>query len=274
MQIILKKIFGKIKEYLLLFILLIISLVVLTLNHNPKVKKIRTYAFSTVAVWAELFNYVTGSDSPEIKKLRLKNAELMLQVNKLHEYAFENAELKRLLNYKEKSDYKLIPATVLAKNISKTQGVYIINVGKKDSVAKGMPVITDKGLVGIITNVSNNYSLIRTLQNSFLKIAAIIPRSNIEGVVKWDGNRLVIENIPTTADINIGDRVVTSVLSTVFPPSIPVGLVAKKETNISGLLSNVTIKPFVNVIAVKNVFVFAAVQSKQINNLELNLLSK
>jgi rod shape-determining protein MreC len=81
-----------------------------------------------------------------------------------------------------------------------------------------------------------------------------------------------MKNIPTTADINKGDRVVTSTLSTIFPQAIPIGLVIKKESNISGLLSNVTIKPFVDVPKVKNVFVLEEIKSTQIDSLELNLL--
>ena len=107
-----------------------------------------------------------------------------------------------------------------------------------------------------------------------LKISATIPRSNVNGVIRWDGNNLIMQNIPTTADINKGDRVVTSMLSTIFPPSIPIGVVEKKESNISGLLSDITIKPYVDVYSVKNVFVLAIVKSTQIDSLELNLLSK
>ena len=83
-----------------------------------------------------------------------------------------------------------------------------------------------------------------------------------------------MKNVPATADINNGDRVVTSVLSTILPPSIPIGLVVNKESNISGLLSDILIKPFVDVSSVKNVFILSAVRSNQIDSLELNLLSK
>jgi rod shape-determining protein MreC len=137
-----------------------------------------------------------------------------------------------------------------------------------------MPVLNDRGLVGIITETSENFSLVKTLTNSTLKISATIPRSNVNGIVFWDGGKLIMQNVPTTADINKGDRVVTSVLSTIFLPSIPIGLVVKKESNISGLLSNVTIQPFVDVYSVKNVFVLSKVRSTQIDSLELNLLSK
>ncbi len=274
MLLFLKKIFDIVKEYILLFVLLIVSLVILTLNNKPEVKQIRGYAFASFAVWADIIHTTFSSTSSELNSLQAENARLMLQVNKLREYALENRELKLLLNYKLASKYKLIPTSIISKNISKTQGVFIINSGLKDSVKKSMPVLSEKGLVGIVTDVADDYAVIQTIRSSSFKISATITRSNVNGVVGWNGDKLVVSNIPTTSDINQGDRVVTSTLSTILPPSIPIGLVISKESNISGLLSKVAIQPFVDVNSTKNVFVLAAIKSSQIDSLELNLLSR
>ncbi|PIQ07944.1 MAG: rod shape-determining protein MreC [Ignavibacteriales bacterium CG18_big_fil_WC_8_21_14_2_50_31_20] len=274
MELFVRKIFKKSKEYILLFILLIISLIILTQSTRPEIKKIRRYAFASFAVWADLFNSTFSSENTELNKLQIENAKLMLQVNKLREYAFENYELKSLLKFKAKSDYNLIPTTIIAKNISKSQGVYIINIGSKDSVRKSMPILNESGLVGIVIETSENYSLVKSIESSTLKISANIPRSNVYGIISWSGDMLVMHNVPTTADINKGDRVVTSVLSTIFPPSIPIGLVVERRSNISGLLSDIFVQPFANVNSAKNVFVLASVKSSQIDSLELNLLSQ
>jgi len=274
MEIFVRKIFRKSKEYILLFILLIISLVILTQSNHPEIKKIRRYAFTSFAVWANLLNSTISSENYELNKLKTDNAKLMLQVNKLHEYALENNELKSLLNFKVKANYKLIPATIIAKNISKSQGIFILNIGLKDSILKSMPVLNEAGLIGIVAEVTDNYSLVKTIASSSLKISANIPRCNVYGVISWSGENLVIHNVPTTADINKGDRVVTSVLSTIFPPSIPIGLVIERRSNISGLLSDILVQPFANVNSIKNVFVLSAVKSSQIDSIELNLLSQ
>ena len=81
-----------------------------------------------------------------------------------------------------------------------------------------------------------------------------------------------MKNIPTTYDVMIGDRIVTSEFSTILPPSIPVGVVVDKETNISGLLNSITVRPFVEIPSLKNVFVLQIIQDTQIDSLELNLL--
>ena len=276
MEIFIRKLFNKWKEYILLIILLIISLSIIPLNENSKIKKIKTYAFATFAIFGNLLESTSSMfrSDDELFELQKENAQLMLAVNSLREYALENQELKKLLSFKLSSNYNLIPSTIVSKNVSNTQGLYIINSGTEDSITNSMPVINENGLIGIISETSNNFAIIQSLANSSLKISATIPRSNVNGIVRWDGNNLIMLNIPTTADINKGDRVVTSVLSTIFPPSIPLGLVIKKESNISGLLSNVTIKPFVDVYSLKNIFVLAIVESTQIDSLELNLLSR
>lgn len=274
MRILFRQIFNKIKEYLLLSLLLIISLIILSNNTKPEIQRIRSYAFASFAVWAELVNFTLQSDNNEVNSLQTENAHLMLQVNKLREYALENSELRSLLKFKNNTKYKLITSSVLAKNISNTQGVFFIHSGTKDSIKKSMPVLNEKGLIGIVVDVSTNYSLIQTLNSSSFKISANIPRSNINGIVSWNGSELVMKNIPVTSDINKGDRVVTSTLSTILPPSIPIGLVVRKESNVSGLLSSIIIKPFVVVSNVKNVFVLASVKSSQIDSLELNLIGE
>ena len=126
----------------------------------------------------------------------------------------------------------------------------------------------------MVTDISNDFSVVRTLQNSNLKLAVKDQRSNINGVISWDGIQLLIKNIPVTSDIMQGDRIVTSEFSTIVPPEIPVGIVSNKSNTVSGLLSRVTVQPFVEFDQIKNVFVLQLVQSSQIDSLELNLLRK
>jgi cell shape-determining protein MreC len=72
--------------------------------------------------------------------------------------------------------------------------------------------------------------------------------------------------------MKVGDRIETSDFSSLFPPSIPVGIVEKKETNVLGLLHNITIRPFADIPAANNLFILKIVPSKQMNDLEMNLL--
>lgn len=262
------------KEYIVLLLLLIISLSFISLNDTAQVKNLKTFTLEYFAFINSALTEISNmfSDTDEILKLKKQNAELMLQVNLLRDYGLENTELKNLLDYKKRSEIQLAPASIVSQLISKVQGNLIINVGLSDSIEVGMPVVNGRGLIGIITEAAENFSVVRTLHNTSLSLAVIDQRSYVSGILDWDGINLILKNIPTTYDVKIGDRIITSEFSTIFPPSIPIGVVTAKETNISGLLNNVTIKPFVDFNSLKNVLVLKIVQNKQINNLELNLL--
>lgn len=261
------------RDYLVAAILLLISLSVIPLNNHTSLNTIKTYAFGTFAFFHAVVNDFTGifNDDDKISRLRKRNAELMLENNLLREFALENNELKRLLNYYEESDYPLHSASVLSKLVSDVQGNFIINAGKEDSILIGMPVINEFGLIGIITETSENFSIVRTFTNTDFKVAVKDQRSNFEGILNWDGKELFIKNVPTTADLQIGDRVVTSEFSSLIPPLIPVGIIYKKETTLSGLLSKVYVEPFVDLPRVRNVMVVKIFKSKQIEDMELNL---
>jgi len=257
------------KEYIVLVLLLILSLLIITLNENQKVKNVRLFSLGIFASVNKLIldfgNYF--EDTEYIESLLKNNAQLMLQVNELRDYAYEFDEIKNQIEYKDKSNYKLISAQIVSRLVSKISGYFIISKGSIDSIEIGLPVITDKGLVGIITDVSQNYSTVRTLENSLFKVALRDQRSNVDGILNWDGKDLLIKNVPTTEDIEVGDRVVISELSTIIPPAIPVGIISSKESTISGILSNIKVKPFADISKIKNVLVLKKSQDFQLDSL-------
>ncbi len=264
----------KFKEYIVLVFLLILSLVLITTNENDKVKNVRLFSLGLFAsVNSALIGIGTFfEDTNYIESLEKNNADLMLQINQLREYALENDELNDILKFKSETQYELITAKIVSRLVSKINGYYIINKGSKDSVGIGMPVITDKGLVGIIIETTNNYSSVRTFENSLFKVAVKNQRSNVDGVLNWNGKNLVIKNVPTTYDVEIGDRIIVSEISSILPPSIPIGIVVENESTLSGVLSNLKVKPFAQLNSLKNVIVLKINKNSELDSLSKKLL--
>ncbi len=267
---------NKFKEYIVFVILILTSLFALSNNKNNSVKNVRTIAFSSFAVISNIVSNITSSPSikNENDKLRKINAELMLKVNLLRKYGIENQELKRLLSLKDTTSFPLISASVVSKSLNTKANTFTINAGKKEGIKPGMPVINDRGLVGIIYNVSDNYSILRTLRNVDLHITVKDERSRVNAILKWDGDDLILTNIPKTSDVKIGDRVVSSEISTIVPLSLPLGYVTYINNNSTDIFNNVKMKTFADLISVENVFVIKIVKSTQINKLELNFYNK
>jgi rod shape-determining protein MreC len=270
------KIWNEFKEYIILVLLLILSLITLSLNDKPAVKKVHALAFGAFASATSVISNVinTAKIESENERLRRVNAELMLQVNKLREYGIVNEELKNLLALKDTSSYPLIPATIVSKSLTKSQSTITMNIGEKKGVQPGMPVINDQGLVGIVHSTSEDYSIARTLKNIDLKVTVKDERSRVNGIMKWNGENLVIIDVPKTYDIEAGDRIITSELSSIIPVPIAVGVVTGLDKVEGGIFNEVKVQPFVDFISVENVFVLAIVQSKQKNDLELNFYKR
>lgn len=268
-------VWGNFKEYIILVALLIISLLTLSLNNNPAVKSVRTLAFSSFAVFTSIVSDLADTGvKAENRKLRRLNAELMLKVNLLREYGIENTELKTLLALKDSTKYPLIAATIVSKSINKSQSTITLNVGSKDGVLPGMPVINDFGLLGIVYSTSGDFCIVQTLKNLELKLTVTDERSRINGIMEWDGVNLVIIDIPRTYDIEPGDRIITSEISSIVPVPLPVGLVSGISKGETGLFNEVRVKPFVNFISVEHVFIIKLVKSLQKDNLELNFYKR
>ncbi len=265
--------FFELKEYLVLAVLLIVSLALLPFNENPQVKNLRTYAFGYFAFVTESVSEILDvlQPSEKLKKEKKINGKLNLQVNLLREYGLENIQLKKMLQYYDTSKYSLVTAKVVSRLFGGGNGNLILNRGKKDGIETAMPVVDEFGLAGIVTDVSNDFALVRSIRNSNLKVAVVDQRSRVNGVAEWNGSGLVIKNIPASADIQPGDRIITSEFSTIFPPTIPVGIVVRKEINVNGLLGNVLVKPFSFPSKENFLFVVKYIRNEQIDSLKLNL---
>ncbi|NWF50859.1 MAG: rod shape-determining protein MreC [Ignavibacteriaceae bacterium] len=264
------------KEYIILIILILLSLGALSLNQQREIKKVRAVAFGSFAFVTSFISDLVNISSlkNENERLREINAELMLQVNKLRQYGIENQELRSLLNLKDTTKYPIHPASVVSRSLSRSQGTITINVGRNDSIKPGMPVFDGQGLIGIIYSTSEDFSLARTLFNTDLKLTVKNERSRVNGIMKWNGENLVIVDVPKTYDIQEGDRVVTSELSSIVNVPIPIGVVIGISKVEVGIFNEVQIKPFSDINGTENVFVLKVVESKQKNDLELNFFNR
>ena len=268
----LSKVWTNFREYIALILLILLSLIILSQNKNPNVQKIRAIAFGSFAtVTSVVSDLINVTDlKRENEELRETNAKLMLQISRLREFGIVNKELKDLLVFKDTTGFPLIPASIVSRSLSMTQNTITLNAGKKDSVLPGMPVINDKGFIGIVNSVSGDFSIARTLNNVDLRLTVMDERSRINGILKWTGEELIIINIPNTFDVEPGDRIITSDVSSIVPIPIPVAIVEEFRRGESGVFSYIRVKPFVDLTPVENVFILAKVKSKQIDNLELN----
>lgn len=269
-------VWNQFREYLVLVSLVIISLSLLTQNNNPQVQKVRALAFGSFAtvtsVFYDVFNITQLKNENSV--LRKINAEMMIQLSMLREQGILNRELKGMLGLKDTTSLPIFPATIVSKSLSITQNSITINAGNKEGLKPGMPVLSYRGLVGIIQSCSDNFSIARTLKNVDLKLTVKNEKNRLNGILKWDGEKLMVVDVPRTFDFDIGDRIITSEISSIVAVPIPVGIVSKIEEDKFGLLNMIQVEPFEEVLSVENVFILMMVDNAEKNNLELNFYNK
>lgn len=224
------RLWERIRDYLLLAVLLIASLVVLLSQNQPFFRSARALALQATAPVEGTFSW-TGQYARSIREndeLRADNIRLAAEVALLREARGENERLRRLIAFRDSVSFDMVPARVVGKDITKQDNLLTLDVGERDSVKVGMAVVDERGIVGKIVLTSRDYSLVMPHQNTNFRVPAKIDLLGRDGVVRWDGlayDRLLMEYVVKTEPVVRGQLIVTSGFSGTFPPGIPVGKV-------------------------------------------------
>ena len=132
------------------------------------------------------------------------------------------------------------PATVVYNTVNSQKNYIQINRGSNHGIRDNMSVVSSDGsAVGVVVNVSSNFSQVMSLLHVQSTVSASLKRTGDFGTVEWDGKDpryLVLKRIPKTVDVKKGDSVLTSKVSFNFPPGYMVGTVEDiKLDNATGM---------------------------------------
>jgi len=128
--------------------------------------------------------------------------------------------------------YSYIPSRVISISVSKQYNYITVNKGKKQGVYADMAAITETGAVGIVVAASDNYSTIIPILNRNFRLSARLKQSQYFGIIEWEGRSaefVSLKEIPVHVQVAVGDTVVTSGFSAVFPEGILVGTIDRIE---------------------------------------------
>lgn len=250
--------FRLFREYVVVTVLAALSIILIAGSDAAPVRVLRSVAISLFASVQASTNLFSSSFSTryENESLRDVNMGLMEEVMQLRRLRLENAELRRMLDFDARSSSPLLAAEVVGRTYTLGQSTLTINRGSDDSVQVNMPVITERGLVGKVIGTSAGYAVVQLAVNREFRASAKVQRSRVDGIIAWnDGISLQMQNIWKTADVVVGDTIVTSELSNTYPPEIPIGIIASIGPGEGGLFSHVAVTPSVDFTVIERVFV-------------------
>lgn len=187
-------------------------------------------------------------------ELNKKIDELTQENTKLMADNGELARLRELYKLDESySDYPKVGARVVAKDSTKWFSTFTIDKGSDDGIAVDMNVIGYGGLIGIVTDVGKNYATVRAVIDDISRVSAMSLRTG--ALCRVDGNleqynegRLILRDVKSDADVNEGDMIVTSNVSTKYLPNILIGYARDLKDDSSRLTKSGYIIPVVNFI--------------------------
>jgi rod shape-determining protein MreC len=193
------------------------------------------------------------------QSLRVENRSLKATNQALRDVERDVNRLRVALNYRERSVFKLVPAEIVTRETSTWWRTVTINRGKEDGIQTDMPVVTEEGLVGKTTTVSDSISVVILVSDENCRVAASVEGTREQRIVA--GERVVgaltplldLNFLSKQANLQPGQKVYTSGVGGVFPSGLLIGLV--KEFQVRALDSQARLTPAVDLAKLEDVFV-------------------
>ena len=179
--------------------------------------------------------YDSYSDFTDYLNLKEVNRELAAENQRLRERQLISFQkvfgpnfLIRDTLYQKK--YLYTEGRVVNNSVNKQNNFLTLNIGKRNGLERGMGVLGPNGVVGVVTQCSEHYSTVLSLLHRQSKVGSKIQGSEYFGSLQWDGQDSrhgVLKDIPNHVVISIGDTIVSSGYSSIFPAEIPVATISE-----------------------------------------------
>ena len=209
--------------------------------------------------YSYMFEY--ESIAAENEKLKEELANMQDMARKADSIARENARLRDLLELTEAhEDYELVDSYIISRSSVDWSSTFTINRGSNAGIDVGMCAITANGeLVGLVSEVGNNYAVVKSVLDSSLEISATMASSGYNGMVKGGyttglAGFLRMNYLPSDATIRNNDQVVTTG-STVYPRDLILGYVVDAGFDDTGVAKYALLKPAAEVASLEQVFI-------------------
>jgi rod shape-determining protein MreC len=215
-------------------------------------------------------------------QLKKTNESLVRENQYLRQQLKTNYEapdsLQRLIHDTVKVDtgrsiikYRIMEAKVVNNSIGSQTNYLTIHRGSAQGVRPNMGVTGPQGIVGSVVNVSENFSTVMSMLHRQFKVVARLKHGNETGTIEWDGVSplfVTLRNIPKSAQVNKGDTVITTQISSLFPADLMIGTVYEIVPDNTSNFYNLKIKPATSFSNIEYVYVIDNLQYDEQKRLE------
>lgn len=189
-------------------------------------------------------------------RLRHRIAELEEENLQFREALVASERLSRVAEMRGAQALPMRPAEVVGQDISPWFRSVLLNRGYSQGVRSGMPVVTGRGVVGLVTATAPHAARTMLLLDRQSAIDAIVQRSRARGIVRGQGTeRLEFVFVVRGDDVRVGDVVITSGLGGAYPKALRIGEVVEVSTREDRLVHKAVLRPAVDFGRLEQVFV-------------------
>lgn len=202
------------------------------------------------------------------KLLEGENAALSEELRKYRSIEKSERYLQSLQDYDDGFDYTL--ARIVKMSTGAQRNYIVIDKGIRDGIDVDCGIVTAEGVVGVVDAVDYDLAYGRTLMNPNMSVSVRIGHTGLTGPLSWSGidrRDAIMEGIPLGYAAEPGDTVWTSGYSAIFPPDIPVGIIAGRSTK-SGASQDINVKLLQDFNSLEYVTVVRNRKLKRIERLE------
>ncbi len=188
----------------------------------------------------------------EYAALQTRAEQLEAENNTLREVEKENEQLRALLNFAEtRPRLELRGAQIVARVIGEESTNFsetiLIDLGQVHGIRTGMPVVTDQGLVGRISEVTENTSKVLLLNDVGSSASALLAESRLNGIVHGStSGDLIMDFIPQGPTFSVGEAVLSSGLGGQFPRGLAIGVIESIDSQPNAVFQTARVRPAVD----------------------------
>jgi rod shape-determining protein MreC len=176
----------------------------------------------------------------------------------------EGIRLQKLLALKERINYPTIVARVIGRDQTSIIKTILINKGTSHGLRVDLPVVADQGVVGRIVEASSHVSKILILIDENSNIDSLVQENRIQGILQGAGSLgCSLKYVSKTETVNVGNIVISSGLSGLFPKGLLLGVVKSVDKTDGGLFQKIDVAPFVDFARLEEVMVIVLNQDDE-----------
>lgn len=260
--------------FFFLFLEVIAFFLIIQYNHFQKASFINSANAISGSIY-ESFSNATDYLSLQKANDLLAKENARLRENQLSSYAevFGDNVVVNDTIYGRKYQYMM--AKVINNSVNKQNNYLTLDKGELNGIEAGMGVIGSKGIVGIVKNTSPNYSVVISILHSQSSISGKLKNSSYFGSIKWEGKEYrngIFTDIPNHVNIHLGDTIVSSGFSSIFPPDIPIATILSYEKVEGENFYNIKVRFMNDMKSISYAYIVKNLHRDEITELENTIL--